>query len=237
MSTNGTNGANGATATNGCPPTCAPGVLGASGGIIDAGGRLFIASLYETVTRRIRAARTIFGDNVKLVMRQLDTEHWALLQLPYCLVVPTVTRPEIRPADQDRETIINPRSVTMICQLDAHDSEAEWAAATDIEIAEKQLIGALVNWKPAPHYKPTAYAGMRVMAARAPDVKVSFIFTFYEELYLFNDDEIGIAFDDPANAAQLDGIEVRVNDGCCPADVTDPCAEVPPISVTSGVCK
>jgi len=232
MSANGTNGAtNGATAANGCPPTCAPGVLGASGGIVAADGRVYIQSLYEAVTRRIRAARTIFGDNVKLTMRQLDTEQWALLQLPYCLVIPTVTRPEIRPADQDRETIINPRSVTMICQLDAHDSEAEWAAATDIEIAEKQLIGALANWRPAPHYKPTAYAGMRVMAARAPDVKVSFIFTFYEELYLFNDDDFA------ADAVQLDGFEVRVNDGCCPADDTDPCATVPPISVTSGVCK
>src|SRR5262245_8707278 len=126
-----------ASASNGaCPPVCAPGVLGATGGTIGPDGRPQIDSLFNAVTRRVRAAKTIFGDNVKLVMRQLETEQWALLQLPYCLVVPTVTRPEIRALEQDPETITNPRSITFICQLEAYGSEAEHLAANDIEIAE-----------------------------------------------------------------------------------------------------
>jgi|SRR5262245_6639666 len=218
---------------NGCGPGCAPGVLGATGGIIDADGKPYIDSLFNVVTRRIRAAGTIFGDNVKLVLRQLETEQWSLLQLPYCLVIPTVTRPDVRAVDEDRETIINPRSLTMMCQLDGRDSEAEHLAANDIEIAEKQLVGALCNWRPARHYKPTAYAGMRIQNSHSPDVKVQFVFMFYEELYLFNDDEvIGI----PMEAA-VGGIYVGVNEPCCPGDEPDPCAPVPPISVTGGKCQ
>ena len=45
------------------------------------------------------------------VLRQLSDEQYALLQSPYLLVVPTVTRvPALRPADQDYDSIINPRN-------------------------------------------------------------------------------------------------------------------------------
>src|ERR1700754_5031016 len=139
--------------------------------------------LYNAVVRRLRMSDTIFGDNVKLVLRQLSEEQWALLTLPYLLVVPTVTRVTgLKPQDQDLDSIINPRSITFIAQLDGRGSEADWMAAIDIELVEKQLISALVNWRPQGNYKPTAYAGMRVEATRAPQVKCAFVFTFYEEL-------------------------------------------------------
>jgi len=215
-----------------CAPPCAPGALGATGGMLNPEGKPILDSLYNRVTRRVRAAHTIFGDNVKLVMRQLDQEHWSLLQLPYCLVVPTVTRPRLEVVDQDRDSIINPRSITFICQLDGQGSEAEHLAANDIEIAEKQLIGALCNWRPARHYKPTAYGGMRLLATRAPDVKVSFVFVFYEEIVLFDVEEIG-----ELEPEILDSINVRVLGECCPpGDEPDPCAPVPQINVTGGGC-
>src|SRR5262245_5059368 len=47
--------------------------------------RPVLVSLYERVTRRLRAARTLFGDNVKLILRQLDEEQFALLKPPYLL--------------------------------------------------------------------------------------------------------------------------------------------------------
>ena len=189
-----------------------------------------ITSLYELVVRRVRWANTIFGQNVKLVMRQLDEEQWALLKLPYVLVVPTVTRPQLRPVDQDMDAIINPRSVTFVAQLDARGTEAEWMAASDIEVAEKQLIGALVNWRPQRHYLPTLYAGMRVQASRAPDVKVSFVFVFNEQLMLF-DQSVGV---DEGEAVVLDRIDVRVHDQCC-EDLPE-LGPAPTICVTGGGC-
>ena len=105
-----------------------------------------IVSLYELVTRRIRIAQTLFGQNVKLVLRQLEDEQWSLLTPPYLLVVPTMSRPQMKPPDSGGSSIdqiINPRSITLIAQLPAHGSEAEWAAASDIELAEQQLLGWL----------------------------------------------------------------------------------------------
>jgi len=201
-------------------------------GALTPGGPPVVESLFNVVTRRVRAARTLFGENVKLVLRQLDTEHWSLLQVPYCLVVPTVTRPAaLRPMDADYDSIINPRSITFIAQLDGRGSEAEHLAANDIELAERQLIDALVNWRPFPWYKPTAYAGMKLAATRAPDVKVSFVFLFYEEIVL-PEEEIGV--DD---LAVLDGITVHVNDPCCTCPPPEPeCVPAPNIYVTGGGC-
>jgi hypothetical protein len=190
-----------------------------------------IASLYEMVVRRVRWANTIFGQNVKLVMRQLDDEQWSLLTPPYVLVVPTVARPQARLVDQEQETIVNPRSVTFIAQLDARGSEAEWMAAADIEVAEKQLIGCLVNWRPQRHYLPTLYAGMRVQASRAPDVKVSFVFVFNEQLVVLDDSLVGL---EDAEVVVLNRIDVRVGPNCCeeqPAGLP-----VPPICVIKGGC-
>jgi hypothetical protein len=149
-------------------------------------------SLYNLVVKRIRACNTLFQANVKLVLRQLPEDHWANLPLPYCLVVPTFTQPTVRePPYADLDTFVNPRRVTLIAQLDGRGSEAEWMAADDIELAEKQLIGCLVNWRPIKHYRPTIYAGMRLMGARIPDVKVSFSFVFYEEIAVA-DSSIGL---------------------------------------------
>ena len=143
------------------------------------------AGLFNAVVRRLRESDTIFGQRVKLVLRQLSEEQIALLKSPYLLVVPTVTRvPALRPADQDYDLIINPRSIVFRAQLDGRGSEADWMAAVDIELVEKQLIAALVNWRPQAHYKPTAYAGMRIEATLAPKVKVAFVFTFFEELFV-----------------------------------------------------
>src|SRR5262245_40260098 len=98
-----------------------------------------IDSLYNLITRRLRSAKTIFGDNVKLVLRQMDDEQWAKLPLPYLLVVPTQTRPTHQRKDTDSEidSMVSPRTVALIAQLDGRGSEAEHLAAIDIETAEK----------------------------------------------------------------------------------------------------
>jgi|GEM_PF-2690720 len=146
--------------------------------------------LYNVVVRRLRAANTIFGQNVKLVLWQISEEQWSLMKLPYLLAVPTVTRVRaLIPTDKPRDSIINPHSITFLAQLDARGSEAAWLAACDVEIAEKQLISSLVNWRPAFTYWPTAYAGMRIEGTRQPAVKVAFVFTFFEELHLSDDND------------------------------------------------
>jgi hypothetical protein len=155
--------------------------------------------LYNATVRRIRRANTIFGQNVKLVLRVLSEEQIALLGWPYLLVVPTMTRvqlPRQAHTGDERDTIVNPRSMAMIAQLDGRGSEADWMAAVDIELAEKQLIAALVNWRPQPHYHPTLYAGMKVEASRATAVKCSFVFTAYEELGIVADGDDDFCCDD-----------------------------------------
>jgi hypothetical protein len=158
--------------------------------------------LYNATVRRIRRANTIFGQNVKLVLRVLSEEQIALLGWPYLLVVPTMTRVQAptraAQSSDERDTIINPRSMAMIAQLDGRGSEADWMAAVDIELAEKQLIAALVNWRPQPHYHPTLYAGMKVEASRATAVKCSFVFTAYEELGIVADSDEDFCCDDQA---------------------------------------
>jgi hypothetical protein len=180
------------------------------------------AGLFNAVVRRLRESDTIFADRIKLVLRQLSEEQYALLQAPYLLVVPTVTRvPNLRPMDQDYESIINPRSIVFRAQLDGRGSEADWMAAVDIELVEKQLIASLVNWRPQPNYKPTAYAGMRVEATKAPQVRVGFVFTFFEELFVV--ECTGDEFDVEARAecADLSRARIKIVSGGVPRVTAD----------------
>lgn len=185
-------------------------------------------SLYELIVRRLRLVPTIFGQNVKLVLRQREEEHWSSLPLPYLLVVPTVTRPETaRPQMEIDDILVVPHSVTFVAQLDGRGSEAEHLAAADIEVAEKQLIWALLPWRPTACYMATQYSGFRVSGSRLPDVKVSFVFIFPEEVGL--PDEVVIGIDE---AEELEVGRIAVNVGgtpCCPPD--EPPGAVPPINV------
>src|SRR5262245_50029425 len=98
-------------------------------------------SLYVQTVKRIRACNTMFEDRVKLSLRQIDDEQWSKLPMPYLMVFPTVTRIRVPQGhDQKLDDIINPRSITFIGQFDAGGTEHEWAAADQIELAEKQLI-------------------------------------------------------------------------------------------------
>jgi hypothetical protein len=123
--------------------------------------------------------------------------------------------PQLRPSETEFEDITNPRSITFMAQLDARASECEWEAADDIELVEKQLINALVNWRPNEFYKPTQYAGMRIEGTRIPDVKVAFVFVFFEQIRFDCDVE-------PVGCSELDNIIVNVRDGC-PPPPCDPC--------------
>jgi hypothetical protein len=178
-------------------------------------------SLFNAVVRRVRWFNTIFGDRVKLSLRQLDQEQWALLDPPYLMVVPTVVRiPQLRPVETELEDIINPRSISFLAQFDARASEHEWEAADDIELAEKQLINALVNWRPNEFFKPTQYAGMRIEGTRVPDVKVQYVFVFFEQIRFDCEPEIG------PECSELGDIFVNVRSDCGPppCDPCQPCA-------------
>jgi hypothetical protein len=182
-------------------------------------------SLFNAVVRRLRNANTIFGDNIKLVLRQLDQEHWALLKPPYLLVVPTVVRiPTLKADEIETEDITNPRSITFLAQLDGRGSENEWMAADDIELVEKQLINALVNWRPNEHYKPTGYAGMRIEGTQIPQVKVAFVFVFFEQIRFDCEPEIG---DQAPQCSELGDIKIRLHNDCGPPPC-DPCAPCAP---------
>lgn len=186
-------------------------------------------SLFNAVVHRVRNANTLFGDNVKLVLRQLEQEHWSLLNPPYCLVIPTVVRiPQLKPNDAEVDDIINPRSITFMAQLNAHGSEAEWMAADDIELAEKQLINALVNWRPNEHYKPTGYAGMQVMGSQIPQVKVAFVFVFFEQIRFDCEPEIG---NQPPECSALGNVFINLHNDCGPPPC-DPCAPCAPSEPT-----
>ena len=149
---------------------------------LDRQAECFSESLYTRVVQRIRRARTIFGDNIKLSFRQVDEDHWAHLPLPHLLVVPTTSRGNPTTPPERLEEITITRIVTMIAQFDGRASEHEWMAVNDIEAAEKELLGCLLGWKPVDHFKPTLYGGMRVMGAKLPHVKVTFAFTFTETI-------------------------------------------------------
>lgn len=139
-------------------------------------------SLFSAVVRRIRAAQTALGDNVKLSLRQLEEDQLSRLSMPFGLVVPTVDRPPNRPASNDYDFVVAPRSIAVICQFDGFNSDQEHKAAAQIEVVRYQLLDCLVNWRPFSHYDATGYGGMRIEAVKAPAVRVSFVFSFYETL-------------------------------------------------------
>src|SRR5262249_19528535 len=95
----------------------------------------YVNSVYNIITRRLRLARTIFGDRIKLVLRQYDETHWSYLTKPYLLVVPRQTRAP-RNVDIDYMAWDDPREVTLVAQFDGRGSEAEYLAANDIDTAE-----------------------------------------------------------------------------------------------------
>src|SRR6478735_8367058 len=94
-------------------------------------------NLPSTVTRRIRAADTLFGQNVKLVMRELTADMWSALPADYLLVVPTVTRVATGgtgpsgnlAADPPNTELLLPRSITLIAQIDSKNATDDYLAA------------------------------------------------------------------------------------------------------------
>jgi hypothetical protein len=182
-------------------------------------------SLFNAVVRRLRLSSTMFDDRIKLSLRQLEQEQWTHLEPPYLIVVPTIVRiPQLRPVESEVEDIINPRSITFLAQFDARASECEWEAADDIELAEKQLINALVNWRPNQFFKPTQYAGMRIEGTRVPDVKVQYVFVFFEQIRFCEDLEPG------PECSELGDIFINLRNDCGPppCDPCRPCAPADP---------
>src|SRR5262245_14208871 len=197
-----------------------------------------VNSIYNVITRRIRLAETIFGDRVKLVLRQVDNDHWARLKKPYLLVVPRQNRAP-RQLEVDRMSWVNPREVTFIAQFDGRGSEQEYLAANDIDTGERQLVNCLASWKPLPNYEPTVYAGMRIQGTREPDVKVAYTFLFQEVWVITEPPSFEGEFDF-LGEAEIGNMSVHVNDSCCHM----PCEIVPPwpvfsseVCVTGGGCR
>ena len=155
-------------------------------------------SLFGQIVKRLRAADTLLGQNIKLSMRQIDEEQLSRLPLPWALVVPTVDRPPNRAVVNDYDVIVAPRSVAIIGQFDGGNSDQEHKAAASIEVVRYQLLDTLVNWRPFAHYEATGYGGMRVEAVKAPAVRVSFVFTFYEGLNFTCEDD---GCDEPESGA------------------------------------
>jgi len=171
-----------------------------------------IESLYNVVTRRLRSARTIFEDRVKLDLRQLPEEHWSYLAKPYLLVNPMQTRPAREFTD---ESMINPRIIQFVAQFDGRASEAEYLAAIDIETAEKQLLWVLANWQPQGlrfGFRPTTYLGMRIAGTREPDVKVTYSFSFNE--YFLPPDPPPEFEDEADDSVEIAEVVLHVNDPC-----------------------
>jgi len=180
-----------------------------------------IESLYNVVTRRIRAAHTIFGDRVKLDLRQLPQDQWSFLAKPYLLVNPLQTRPS---REIDDDSMVNPRVIQFIAQFDARASEAEHLAAIDIETAEKQLLWILFNWQPRKlrfGYRPTTYSGMRIEGTREPDVRVTYTFTFNEQVVV--PDQVFPFDEDEDESVLIDEVTVHIGDPCpLPVDEVSP---------------
>lgn len=172
--------------------------------------------LYNVVIRRMRALDTIFGDRVKLVLRQIADQQYSFLELPYLLVVPTTSRPSTTTVQQEQAFLDVPRAIVFIAQLAERHGDDDHLAACDIELAEKQLLGALFNWRPAPWYAPTVYAGMQVQGTRAPEVKVAFTFHFVEQFGACEEEPL---CDEPEFAAILNRITFCQQNPCgepCP---------------------
>lgn len=192
-------------------------------------------SVYNIITRRIRAANTMFGQNVKLVLRQNGEDWWSRLPLPYLLVIPTQVG-RLQRSDPDSMSFIKPRSVTMVAQFDARGSEAEYLAANDIDTAEYALVKLLCNWCPLENFLITQYGGMRMQATRETDVKVNYYFTFPEEVHLPHD-PIVVPGDVGLEPVALDGIHIHLADPACAACAPEPAfGSAPNITVDGGGC-
>jgi hypothetical protein len=191
-----------------------------------------LESLFNMVTRRIRAAKTMFADNVKLDLRQYEKDHWSKLPLPYLLVVPTQTKAP-RDIDVDDNIMVNPRMAAFVAQFNGRNSEGEHLAANDIETAEKQLIATLCNWRPWQNYKPTIYSGMRIEGTREPDVKAIFLFTFNEWVSL-PEDSVGVDGDDGLEPLVLDRFDINMHDSCCNLECPPEPGPMPAVCITGG---
>lgn len=195
-------------------------------------------SINNVVVRRLRAAGTMFGDRVKLVLRPDEIDHWTFLKKPYLLVVPTQTRNPRKLDLNEPMSFINPRELTLVAQFDDRGSEASYLAANDIDTAESQLIQVLANWLPVTigiAYEPTLYGGMRLQATRAPDVKVNYMFTVQEWKVIVSPDIDGDStIDDAAIDARFD---IHVQDPCACL----PCEIIPLLSaeflISGGGCR
>jgi len=179
-----------------------------------------IESLFNVVTRRIRAAGTIFEERVKLDLRQQPEDHWSWMLKPYLLVNPLQTRPS---RNIDDDSMINPRIIQFVAQFDGRDSEAEHLAAVDIETAEKQLIWVLANWQPKKlrfGYRPTTYAGMTIEGTREPNVKVTYRFVFNEQIVV--PDDLTFGEEETDDSVEIGELRIHVNDPCWQQPVVCP---------------
>lgn len=194
-----------------------------------------INSIYNVLVTRLRMAQTIFGDRVKLSLRQLEDDSYTRLERPYLLVVPRQVRSP-RPIGDD-VTFIDPREVMLVAQFDDFASELSHLAANEIDTAERQLVYVLGNWKPSMAYRPTLYAGMRIQSTRQPDVKVVYTFMLQETVVL-PDEPPEFDLENIPVALQWDSIIVRLHDQfCCEQPCEPECPTGPTISVTSGGCR
>jgi hypothetical protein len=194
-----------------------------------------INSVYNLLVRRLRMARTIFDDRVKLSLRQIEDDHYTRLARPYLIVVPRQVRAP-RPLG-DNVSFVDPREVMLVAQFEDRMSEASHLAANDIDTAEAQLVYVLGNWQPTIAYRPTLYAGMRIQSTRAPDVKVAYTFLLYETVVL---PDVAPEFDpnDIPVALQLERIGIHINDPfCCGPECEPACPTGPRIEVSAGGCR
>lgn len=176
-------------------------------------------SLWGLVVRRIRGCQTIFGNNVKLSLRSIEEDQLSRLPLPHALVVPSVERPSGTPPKNELPSAILPRGATIYAQFDPRGSDQEYLAAADIELARYQLLDCLVNWKPAVNFDPTTFGGLRVLAIKAPQVRASFSFNFFECLEFTCDEEVVGC---PTEPFEMWPVIVRPIDECPPVECA-PC--------------
>lgn len=161
------------------------------------------ASVFADAVRRLRGYGSIFGDRVKLSLRERNDENQlSRLTPPYAQLIPTVDRPRnTRPPDQPVETLDIPRSFVVMANFDAKDSNDEFLAIDQAEEARMQLISCFVNWQPRQNYKPTQYQGSRVISLDGPNVVMAFVFTLQEQLTACDDEPCN---NDPPNPFDMD---------------------------------
>lgn len=185
--------------------------------------------LYTLIVRRLRACGTMFENRIKLILVFEEEEQKSALPLPYLLVIPTIERPRVTFPDLDQNEFINPRYIAFVGQFSAGASDladgGAWQAADAIDAAGTQLMLALINWRPTLNFKPTIYAGMKLLGPRQPEVKVVWNFCFLEQ---FTAPEYCGCEE---GASELDNIAVNIIDPCaeeCPPPCPPPPCPTPP---------